>query len=233
MGGCSSNEGGAVDEGQLPPGHFQESSLRLEWRLDCNQSRYNRRRQRNRLLRYFKCSEVASTTIQRRNPQGVNMVDLERYDALRASRLAAELTDEQCRTLAAEIELLDLSDKQVLVREGAADDHLYAVVAGELGVVRHPQGEAPTTLHTLIAGDLAGELSFIDGSERYASLEAHGPTRVLSLTRERLESLLDREPHIVYHVMRAIIRIAHQIQRRLSAQSIELANYIYKQHGRY
>jgi CRP-like cAMP-binding protein len=99
--------------------------------------------------------------------------------------------------------------------------------------VRHPQGEAPVPLNTLVAGDLAGELSFIDGTERYASLEAHGPTRVFTLTRENLESLIDSDPHIVYNVMRAIIRTAHAIQRRLSAQSIELANYIYKQHGRY
>jgi hypothetical protein len=33
--------------------------------------------------------------------------------------------------------------------------------------------------------------------------------------------------------MRAIIRIAHNVQRRLSIQSVELSNYIYKQHGRY
>ena len=38
---------------------------------------------------------------------------------------------------------------------------------------------------------------------------------------------------VVYLVMRAIIRIAHNIQRRLSIQSVELSNYIYKQHGRY
>jgi len=33
--------------------------------------------------------------------------------------------------------------------------------------------------------------------------------------------------------MRAIIRTAHAIRRRLSVQSGELANYIYKQYGRY
>ena len=37
----------------------------------------------------------------------------------------------------------------------------------------------------------------------------------------------------VYHVMRAIIRTVHEIQRRISMHSVELANYIYKQHGRY
>lgn len=161
------------------------------------------------------------------------MTQQDRFQALRGSRLASELDDAQCAKLAELIELRDLADGEVLVREGAPDAHLSVVVSGALGVVRHPQGEAPVPLNTLVAGDLAGELSFIDGTERYASLEAHGPTRVFTLTRENLESLIDSDPHIVYNVMRAIIRTAHAIQRRLSAQSIELANYIYKQHGRY
>ncbi len=62
---------------------------------------------------------------------------------------------------------------------------------------------------------------------------ALGSARVLGLEREKLESLLDTHPVIVYHVMRAIIRTVHQIQRRLSLQAVELQNYIYKQHGRY
>jgi len=157
----------------------------------------------------------------------------ESFVALRGSRLAAELDDAQCRSLAAVTELLDLKDGDVLVREGSSDDHLFVVISGSLGVVRRPQGEPAVTLHTLVAGDFAGELSFIDGTERYAALVAVGPTRVLSLRRPQLESLLDSQPHIVYHVMRAIVRTTHAIQRRLSIQSSELANYIYKQHGRY
>jgi CRP-like cAMP-binding protein len=156
-----------------------------------------------------------------------------RFEALRASRLSAELDDAQCRTLAALTELLDLKDGALLVKEGASDDHLFVIVSGALGVVRHPQGEPPVTLHTLVAGDFAGELSFIDDTERYASLVAAGPTRVMSLRRPQLESLLTSDPQIVYRVMRAIVRTAHAIQRRLSIQSVELANYIYKQHGRY
>ena len=52
-------------------------------------------------------------------------------------------------------------------------------------------------------------------------------------TREKLESLIDDHPWIVYRVMRSIIRGVHQIQRRLSMQQAELSNYIFKQHGRY
>jgi CRP-like cAMP-binding protein len=56
---------------------------------------------------------------------------------------------------------------------------------------------------------------------------------VLGLDRRQFESLLEREPQIVYRVMRAIVRHVHQVQHRLSAQSVELTNYITKQHGRY
>jgi CRP/FNR family cyclic AMP-dependent transcriptional regulator len=89
------------------------------------------------------------------------------------------------------------------------------------------------TLFTMGAGDFADELSFMDGTEHYASLVARGDTLVLGLEREKLESLLAAHPDIVYKVMRAIVRAVHQIQRQLSMQSVELTNYIYKLHGRY
>ena len=83
------------------------------------------------------------------------------------------------------------------------------------------------------SGDLAGEMSFVDGTSYRSSLVAVGGARVLGLAREQLESLLSTHPAVVYHVMRAIIRTVHETQRRLSHQAVELSNYIYKQHGRY
>ncbi len=157
---------------------------------------------------------------------------LDTYSALRSSKLAAELSDDQCRSLAAAVTLQQLHDGEVLVKEGSSDDRLFAVVSGALGVIKEsPDG--PVTLHTLTAGDLAGELSFLDGTVRYASLVALGPTQALLLSRAALEAMLNDHPEIVYRVMRAIMRTVHAIQRRLSIQQAELSNYIYKQHGRY
>lgn len=155
------------------------------------------------------------------------------YRALRASRLAAELSDEQCRMLAEAMELRDLREGEVLVREGAPDEHFYLVVSGFLGVVKNAGTSDQVTLNTLSAGDFAGELSWLDGEKRYASLIAAAPTRVIGLERARLEALLDKDPLLVYRVMRAIVRVVHQLQRRLWMQQSELSNYIYKQHGRY
>ena len=154
-------------------------------------------------------------------------------EALKRSRLGPELTHPQLETLAAYVSFRELAHGEVLVAEGTSDNHLYSLVTGALSVVRGAGKPEPVTLFTLTAGDLVGELSFIDATPHYASLVASGPTRVFGLEREKLESLLDSDPQIVYRVMRAIVRTTHQIQRRLSMQSVELTNYITKAQAKY
>jgi CRP-like cAMP-binding protein len=145
-----------------------------------------------------------------------------------------ELTGDQCATLAALITVRDLKDGEVLVDQGASDNHLYVIVSGTLAVARKRETEPEwTTLHLLTRGDLAGELGFMDGRPHYAALRAMGPTQVLCLERQHLESLLEREPQIVYRVMRAIFRVVHVILNRVAMQASELTNYIYKVHGKY
>ena len=155
------------------------------------------------------------------------------FDALKGSELGFELNDEQLHTLVPLITFRNLEPGEILVPEGTSDNHLYVLLKGALGVVRNAGKPEAVTLFTLTAGDLVGELSFLDATPHYASLVAVGPSRVFGLEREKLESLLHSHPEAVYRVMRAIVRTTHQIQRRLSMQSVELTNYIYKQHGRY
>jgi CRP-like cAMP-binding protein len=161
------------------------------------------------------------------------MTDAAILEGLSKSKLAAELDDEERRILARAMTLRDLGHGEVLVQEGSADDHLYVVVNGVLGVVRGAGSEGEVTLNAIRPGDVVGELSFLDGATRYASLVALSDTRVLGLSRDALEGLLETRPKVVYHVMRAIVRVVHEIQRRMSMQTAELTNYLYKTHGRY
>jgi len=161
------------------------------------------------------------------------MTDQALVEALHKSCLGAALSAAQARTLADSLAFRDLRAAEILVREGSSDNHLYVIVSGGLSVVKNAGTAKALTLFALTAGDLVGELGFIDQTPHYASLVAIGPTRVFGLEREKFESLLPHHPEIAYRVMRAIIRTVHQIQRRLSMQSTELTNYIYKQHGKY
>ena len=64
------------------------------------------------------------------------MSELSIIDALRRSRLARELSDDEVRVLAEHLVFRDLKPGEVLVPEGTSDDHLYVIVHGALGVVR-------------------------------------------------------------------------------------------------
>ena len=166
--------------------------------------------------------------------RGKNQESARKLELLRNSALAVELTGDQCAVLADVVSLRTLADGEVLVKQGASDNHLYVIVSGALAVARQTEADGQwLNLNLLTKGDLAGELGFMDGRPHYAALRASGPTQVLSLEREKLESLLVREPIIVYRVMRAIFRVVHVILNRMAMQTSELTNYLYKVHGKY
>jgi CRP/FNR family cyclic AMP-dependent transcriptional regulator len=154
-------------------------------------------------------------------------------EGLVKSKLAAEMSDDQRAALAAVMTMRDLAQGEILVREGDIDDHLYVVASGVLGIVKAAGTPNEVILNAVSPGDVVGELSFLDGATRFASLTAMSETRVLGLSRGDLEGLLEKNPQLVYRVMRAIVRVVHDIQRRLSMQTAELTNYLYKTHGRY
>ena len=161
------------------------------------------------------------------------MTEKTKLEILRASPLARELNDKECDALAALIALHDLKDGEVLLREGQSDSNLYVVVSGAMAAASADAEGTMRTLHELTRGDLVGELSFMDNAPRSHSLIAKGPTRVFSLNREKFETLIPSQPMLVYKVMRAIMRVAHAVQRRMSLNLAELQNYIYKVHGKY
>jgi CRP/FNR family transcriptional regulator, cyclic AMP receptor protein len=154
-------------------------------------------------------------------------------DIVRASPLAQGMSADEAAVLASLLTLQAVPAKQVLAREGTADNRLYVVVEGSLAVVKQAGTSDEAPLHTLGPGDFAHELGFLDGAERYASLVAATDSRVLVLEREKLESLIDTHPRVLYRVMCAIVRVVHRVQTRLAVESSELTNYIVKQHGRY
>ncbi len=143
------------------------------------------------------------------------------------------LADQDAGTIAGLVEERLLADGDYLFEEGAAEDTLYLILEGKLEVVKKTPADALATLAVLREGDMAGELSFVDGETHTVGLRALSAVKVLCLSREKFESIVDGHPQLVYRVMRAVARSAHRIVHRMNADFIEMSNYIFKQHGRY
>lgn len=153
--------------------------------------------------------------------------------ALRQTPLIVEMNDAEVAALAGVVEVQDCADGDRLVEEGERNSHLYVPITGKIAIVKTDEHNESHILHTIAQGELAGELSFMDGEPRYASLVASGPTRVLVLDRPRFEELLVSHPVVVYKAMRAIMRVAHRVQRRLNMQLVDMQHYLYRTGGKY
>ena len=149
------------------------------------------------------------------------------------SSLGVELSQDDAGALSSLMSLRKLVDGEFLITEGTADDSLHVLLEGKLEVVKHVGGDEFASLAVRRDGDLAGELSFVDGAIHTVGLRALCDSRVLSLTRKDFECVIDENPQLVYKVMRAVARSAHRIVHRMNHEAIELTNYIFKQHGRY
>jgi CRP-like cAMP-binding protein len=147
--------------------------------------------------------------------------------------LGAELNAEQAVTLGALMSTRHLKSAEFLISEGTADDTLHVLLEGKLEVVKNAGGENEASLAVLRDGDLAGELSFVDGEPHTVGLRALSDSHVLSLQRADFEGIITEHPDLAYLVMRALTRSVHKIVHRMNHQFIELNNYIFKQHGRY
>ncbi len=149
------------------------------------------------------------------------------------SSLGTELTHEEADVIGGLMKERNLEDGDFLIEEGGTDDSLHVLLEGKVEVVRRSGGGDLASIAILRRGDLAGELSFIDGAPHTVGLRALGDCHVASLHRKDFEALIDKAPHLVYKVLRSIVRSAHHIVHRMNLEFIELSNYIFKQHGRY
>lgn len=149
------------------------------------------------------------------------------------SRLGTELTEQEAATLAELMEIRELGNGDYLITEGATDDSLHLIIEGTLEVVKRTAGDTTASIAVIREGHLAGELSFIDGNVHTVGLRALSDSKIMSLARDDFETIIDKNPQLIYKVLRAVARSAHRIMHQMNHEFIELNNYIFKQHGRY
>lgn len=149
------------------------------------------------------------------------------------TRLGTELSEAEARELSAIMTIQELRGGDYLIEEGDTDNALHVMAEGSIEVVKRTAADGTASIAVIREGDLAGELSFIDGSVHTVGLRALCDSKVISLSRKAFESIVEENPQLVYKVMRAVARSAHKVMHQMNHELIELNNYIFKQHGRY
>jgi len=146
---------------------------------------------------------------------------------LAGSGLSAELTDGEIDNLVKITSIRRLSKGETLIAEGEHAGCLYSIATGEFEVVRVESANREVPLIRLGPGTITGELAFLDGLKRTATVRAAtDDCCVITLERENLESVLEANPRLVYKIMRAILRSAHRTVGTMDKTYTDLMSYI-------
>jgi SulP family sulfate permease len=109
---------------------------------------------------------------------------------------------------------------QLVFNEGDETRDLYLLTKGSMSVKIHlPESNRHKRIYTYTSGVVFGELSFLDGSSRSASVWSHEDSELLCLTFRQFETLRSEHPKIA---TKLITNLSLEISRRLRRTSNQL-----------
>ena len=96
--------------------------------------------------------------------------------------------------------VVSLPDGWAFVQEGTPADAAYILLSGEANVL-----VGRTIIASLSAGAIIGEMAYLDGGQRHATVATHGRVRAKRLDYEKLDGVLKKRPGL-RDVLRAVDR---------------------------
>ncbi|MCZ6465223.1 MAG: cyclic nucleotide-binding domain-containing protein [Proteobacteria bacterium] len=125
-------------------------------------------------------------------------------DSLRTVPLFGSLDEETLRHLLDRVRLVSLSEGEVLFRQGDPADALYVVAEGAVVPIAEPDASSDrrVRLAVLDEGEFFGEIGLVTNRPRNATVEAIVDTRLLSVDRAVMWSLIEDDPRVFKTVLR-------------------------------
>jgi CRP-like cAMP-binding protein len=94
---------------------------------------------------------------------------------------------------------IDIRSGTVIVREGLSDRYLYVLVDGAAAVSRGGRKR-----DVIGPGEFFGELAFLDGGPRSATVTATADSRLMILSPAEMDSVLREEPGLALQMIRVL-----------------------------
>lgn len=140
---------------------------------------------------------------------------------VRSAELFQGVNSAIVRELARELKIVELRDREVLIRQGDSDQNLYLVLSGRLRVTRHDQRKGASLLSEVQPGESVGEMAILSDDPASATVTAAGDTRVVGLSQDVFQRFSAASPDAAQQVTQTLSR--RQQQHRLSI-ALHLSN---------
>lgn len=147
--------------------------------------------------------------------------------ALRDCIFFSDLNDKELEVIAEITNKKTFSLGETVFEETETGESLYIIKKGELKACKKtPDGEL-LTLTILKDGDIFGEMSFLDGRPRSATLVAISDLETYEIVKDDFESIVEKHPMMTYKVLKNIVFTIHAIVKGMNTRYMEMINYMW------
>jgi phosphoserine phosphatase RsbU/P len=125
-----------------------------------------------------------------------------KIENIRLSPLFCDLPDSEIKHLASSLKSIELPPGSVIMREGGEGSLCYILMDGSVEIIKAMGTSDERILAVRGDGSLLGEMSlFSQGGKHTASVRSVTAVKLLQMTGQDFDSLLQRQPQIAYKVV--------------------------------
>ncbi len=126
------------------------------------------------------------------------------------------LNEQQFSLLSSRIQKISLRRGEVLFVEGDEGDRLYIITEGKIKLGHSSEDGRESLLAILGPGEMIGELTLFDPGPRSTTATAVSPASMLCLEHSDLVQILDTNPEVAKHLLRALAQRLRRTNESLS-----------------
>lgn len=111
--------------------------------------------------------------------------------------------------------LIKLKEDEIIIHEGSQSNSMYWVQAGQLVVVKK-RGTEEVFLGHIQSGELVGEMSFLDGGYRSATVKALTDCDLIEIPKETIDAVFSSQPKWLEVLVKTLAERLRKTNARIS-----------------
>lgn len=115
---------------------------------------------------------------------------------------------------------------EYICRQGDPGDKMYVIRSGRVQIQKQTEGGQTIDYAVLRPGDFLGEMALMETAPRSASALALEPTRVITIDRDNLLTVIKDQPELTLKIMRMLCSRLREANRMVEDRSISLEGAI-------
>ncbi|MCH8272306.1 MAG: cyclic nucleotide-binding domain-containing protein [Candidatus Marinimicrobia bacterium] len=152
------------------------------------------------------------------------MISEENKDLLFKASIFSGLSTEQLSSVLEKAVEVSFLKGDVIMTEGEEGGELFVVIEGKIQIEKHAGEDSTIKIaQSTKRGMMLGEMSLVDMKPRSATVRADSDLKMVSISRESLAGIFDKDPKVLATIS---LNIARALSDRLRHSNDMLADFI-------